>query len=112
MKLAFEQFMQYEFKNLEGPFTSPAWRKEVRENRKLTWEAGELVYLNLGRDELVLVPVFLVKKLTDSEKVLFFKANKHKIKPSLFRQKMWKVIYEEEVTFGLEGLFLKINEEP
>lgn len=112
MKLAFEQIRQYELKNVEGPFTSPIWRKEVRENRKLPWEAGELVHLNLSSLGLGLVPVFLVGKLTDSEKVLFFKANKYRLKPSLFRQKMWKVLYEEEVTFGLQGLFLKISEEP
>ncbi len=86
------------------------WRIAVRRNNQLTWSPGELVELNLWRT-IGTINVFLVQRLTTEEKTLFFKENGVLLLPALFRQKIWKVIYEDQITFGVEALFTKLNEE-
>lgn len=86
------------------------WKAAVRKSKELTWSPGELVELDLRRT-VGTINVFLVQRLTTEEKTLFFKENGVRLLPALFRQRIWKVIYEDQITFGVEALFTKLNEE-
>jgi len=86
------------------------WRIAVRKSKELTWSPGELVELDLWRT-VGTINVFLVQRLTAEEKTLFFKENGVRLLPALFRQRIWKVIYEDQITFGVEALFAKLDKE-
>ncbi|TXH11341.1 MAG: hypothetical protein E6R04_01820 [Spirochaetes bacterium] len=82
------------------------WKRAVRENKKVDWQPGMTVRLNV---DVFCPPMRLIKRLDDAAKKKFFAGCK--VHPSIYSQRMWVVLIGNKLTYALEGLLLEGDRE-